>query len=77
MQNKMNHLKYQLRTQLSTLHAVSPLATLDRGYAIAKSQDKVIFSSEQVQVGDAIEVRLAQGTLFCDVTKTERGSANR
>lgn len=76
MQNKMNHLKYQLRTQLSTLHAVSPLATLDRGYAIAKSQDKVIFSSEQVQVGDAIEVRLAQGTLFCDVTKTERGSAN-
>ncbi|MDR3442629.1 MAG: exodeoxyribonuclease VII large subunit [Legionella sp.] len=77
MQNKMNHLKYQLRTQLSTLHAVSPLATLDRGYAIAKSQDKVIFSSEQVQVGDAIEVRLAQGKLFCDVTKTERDSADR
>lgn len=70
MQNKMNQLKYQLKTQLSTLHAVSPLATLDRGYAIATQHDKVLFSSEQVHIGDSIEVRLAQGKLICEVTQT-------
>ncbi len=70
MQNKMNQLKYQLKTQLSTLHAVSPLATLDRGYAIATHHDKVLFSSGQVHTGDNIEVCLAQGKLTCKVTQT-------
>jgi exodeoxyribonuclease VII large subunit len=70
IQNKMNQLKFQLKTQLATLHAVSPLATLDRGYAIATRQDKVLFSSKQVQVGDLIKLRLAQGTLDCKVTQT-------
>lgn len=70
MQNKVNHLNYQLRAQLATLHAVSPLATLDRGYAIATQRNKVLFSSEQVHLGDIIEVRLAQGELTCEVTQT-------
>ncbi|WP_058476098.1 exodeoxyribonuclease VII large subunit [Legionella steigerwaltii] len=69
MQNKMNQLKYQLRTQLSTLHAVSPLATLDRGYAIATKKNKVLFSSQQVIIGDSIEVLLAQGNLTCEITQ--------
>lgn len=69
MHNKMNQLKYQLRTQLSTLHAVSPLATLDRGYAIATKKSKVLFSSQQVTIGDSIEVLLAQGNLTCEITQ--------
>ncbi|MBI2785808.1 MAG: exodeoxyribonuclease VII large subunit [Legionella longbeachae] len=72
MQNILNHLKYQLTTQLSTLHAVSPLATLDRGYAIATKKSKVLYSSQQVSIGDNIEVRLAQGVLTCEVTQTKR-----
>jgi len=71
MQNKMKHLKYQLNNQLSTLHAVSPLATLDRGYAIATYENKVLFASQQVQIGDTIELRLAQGSLTCDVTQIQ------
>lgn len=69
MQNKINQLKYQLRTQLSTLHAVSPLATLDRGYAIATKENKVLFSSQQVTIGDSIEILLAQGNLTCEITQ--------
>lgn len=69
MQNKINQLKYQLRTQLSTLHAVSPLATLDRGYAIATKNSMVLFSSQQVTIGETINVRLAQGNLTCEVTQ--------
>lgn len=67
MQNKMQQLNYQFHNQLSTLHAVSPLATLDRGYAIASQKGKVLFSSTEVTVGDPIEVRLAQGALECEV----------
>ncbi len=69
MQNMINQLKYQLRTQLSTLHAVSPLATLDRGYAIATKKKKVLFSSQQVNIGEVIDVRLAQGNLTCEITQ--------
>ncbi|CAM4486072.1 MAG: Exodeoxyribonuclease 7 large subunit [Legionella sp.] len=67
MQNKLSQLKFHMRTLMSTLHAVSPLATLDRGYAIATLKDKVLFSAEQTQIGDTIEVRLAQGKLACEI----------
>ncbi|QMT60754.1 exodeoxyribonuclease VII large subunit [Legionella sp. PC997] len=69
MQNKISQLQYQFRTQLSTLHAVSPLATLDRGYAIATKENKVLFSHQQVHLGDTIDIRLAQGSLTCDITQ--------
>ncbi|KTD63418.1 exonuclease VII large subunit [Legionella santicrucis] len=71
MHTKLNQLKYQLSTQLSTLHAVSPLATLDRGYAIATQKSKVLLSSDQVHVGDTINVRLAVGNLTCEVTQIQ------
>lgn len=67
--NKINHLRYRMTNNLSTLHAVSPLATLERGYAIATMNNKVLFNAQQVQIGDAIEVRLARGALACEVTQ--------
>lgn len=65
----LNQLKLRLSGHLSTLHAVSPLATLDRGYAIATKDDKVLYSSEEVVVGDQIRVRLARGMLNCEVVE--------
>lgn len=65
---KITSLKQQMNASLSTLHAVSPLATLDRGYAIASSKSKILFSTQQVSAGDPVEVRLAQGILTCEVT---------
>lgn len=64
---KINHLKYRLNNNLSTLNAVSPLATLDRGYAIASKNHKVLLTIQQVQIGDTIEVRLAKGNLACEI----------
>jgi exodeoxyribonuclease VII large subunit len=69
IQIKINHLKYQLNSNLSMLHAVSPLATLDRGYAIATKKHTVLFTTQQVQIGDTIEVRLAKGHLACEITQ--------
>jgi len=52
-----------------TLHAVSPLATLGRGYAVISSGDgtEVIVSARQVTVGDAITAQLSDGRLACTV----------
>ena len=66
---KVSYLNHRLTINLSTLHAVSPLATLDRGYAIASKQHKILFTTQQIQMGDAINVRLAKGTITCEVTK--------
>ena len=54
------------------LDALSPLAVLARGYGIARRQrDGVILrSSAQVETGEDIRVRLAEGGLVARVTGT-------
>ena len=50
------------------LDALSPLKVLGRGYAMAQDErGSVLKSSEQVQVGERIRVKLAQGSLQCSV----------
>lgn len=46
--------------------AMSPLAVLDRGYAMVTRTGTIVRDAEQVNPGDALVVRLARGTL--DVT---------
>lgn len=63
--------KHRLRldTHMATLHAVSPLATLSRGYAIASYNDEVLLQSRHVPNGATIKVTLAEGGLICKVTQ--------
>jgi exodeoxyribonuclease VII large subunit len=67
--------KEQERARVAALlDTVSPLATLGRGYAIARKKSRpqtVISAAEQVQPGEEIEVILCQGRLGCIVTKRE------
>ena len=52
------------------LHGVSPLATLDRGYAIVLDADgKALTDAARVKQGDEIRARLAKGELLASVTK--------
>lgn len=57
------------------LNAVSPLATLDRGYAIVSRapDDSIIRQASAVETGDDIGIRLAQGELEARVTSVRRG----
>jgi exodeoxyribonuclease VII large subunit len=58
----------QRLTQLSTtLHAVSPLATLNRGYAIVTHHKQCVLNSQQVKLSDQVAIRLANGSLTCEV----------
>ncbi len=54
------------RARLDTMHArlgaLSPAGTLERGYAIVRRDADVIRSTEQVEPGDALSIRVADGT---------------
>lgn len=69
---KISNCRYQLNNCLATLHAVSPLATLDRGYAIATKNEKVLRTTKDTQVGDTIELRLSKARLTCSVIKIKK-----
>lgn len=57
---------------IGKLNALSPLATLERGYALAQRTDgSIIKSSAQVAAGEQIKVRLASGSLWCEVNQKE------
>ena len=45
------------------LEILNPLLTLKRGYAMAKSGDKVISSAKDVEVGDEIDIEFDDGTV--------------
>ena len=54
----------------SALHLVSPLATLQRGYAIVKDEkEAVIRSTKPVHSGSQISAHLYDGTLICTVNE--------
>ena len=59
------------RARLDTLHArltaLSPLATLERGYAIVRRGDELVRSPAQVGRGDALELRVAEGSFGATV----------
>ena len=61
----------RLHTLAQRLDALSPLATLRRGYSISRKTDgEVLTAAEQVSVGDRIKVQLAYGHLACRVEES-------
>ena len=58
----------QLAATSQLLHTVSPLNTLQRGYAIVSdSNDHVLRDADTVTIGDNVHARLAHGELLCKV----------
>jgi len=57
------------------LRALSPVATLERGYAVARLGDgSIVRDPRQVSVGDGLEVVVARGTLSTRVETTSEGN---
>ncbi|MDO5825587.1 MAG: exodeoxyribonuclease VII large subunit [Methanosphaera sp.] len=48
---------------ISKLEVLNPLLTLKRGYAIAKSNEKVVSSSNDVEVGDKLDIEFDDGVV--------------
>ena len=66
----------RLRALARTLHTVSPLATVARGYAILQQPDgRVVRSVLDAAPGDRLDARLADGTLVVRVEKAMNRSS--
>lgn len=63
--------RQQLAGHSDRLRALSPLATLNRGYAIVFAQDRVLSDAAAVRPGDAVRIRLRQGSLIGTVNGIE------
>ncbi|MEO7091772.1 MAG: exodeoxyribonuclease VII large subunit [Polyangiales bacterium] len=53
------------------LHALSPLAVLDRGYAMVSKGDAIVRVASAVAVGDRLSVKVAQGSLAVTVDEVK------
>jgi exodeoxyribonuclease VII large subunit len=69
--------RQRLATEAARLQALSPLAVLQRGYAIAtcESDGRILRRARDVAAGDTVDLRLAQGRLRATVLETESGDA--
>ena len=68
-QHSVSAVEHRLQLAIRGLNSVSPLATLDRGYAIVEdaATGKVLLSAAAVKPGDDIRARLAEGELIAEV----------
>ena len=60
----------ELRAVTDKIQALSPLATLMRGYAIVYKKEKRIFRVSDVHRGDALKIRMKDGEIDCVAEKT-------
>jgi exodeoxyribonuclease VII large subunit len=67
--HRLEQLSQRLSSTSQTLHAVSPLATLNRGYALVVQlpSGQIIRSTGQLNRGDTVETRLAQGRFISEI----------
>jgi exodeoxyribonuclease VII large subunit len=60
----------ELGNVAATLDALSPLATLKRGFAIATKNQHVLRDAKDIKAGDQINIRLLNGSLDCTVNNS-------
>ena len=70
MRQRMTGAGHRMQLAMRALHSVSPLATLDRGYAIVMDADSgvVLTSAAKVKGGSDIRAKLSSGELLATVT---------
>jgi exodeoxyribonuclease VII large subunit len=72
MTNKLKEKQAKLANAADKLDALSPLATLKRGYAIASTKDgQVIRTGKEVKPGDVLDVKVMQALIHCHVQKVD------
>lgn len=49
------------------LRALSPIGTLERGYALVRREGRVLTDASEVAVGERIDVRLGRGSLVAEI----------
>ena len=63
----------QLAATVANLRALSPQATLDRGYSILLSQGSVLSDAAEAHVGQELDAVLGRGRLALTITAIPQG----
>ena len=66
----------ELSLMAGKLHALSPLATLARGYSVVYTDDQIIRCIDSIDVGQTVKIRLNDGEISADVTEKKRSRKN-
>lgn len=71
----ISDLKHRLQLAMRSLHSISPLATLERGYAVVLDADsgKALTDVSSVKAGSEIRARLHSGELLATVKEVSAG----
>ena len=77
-QQHLNQSKQRLQMLMQSLHVVSPLATLERGYSILSTGDEqqIIRSVEDLKPSQTVQARLTDGHVTLQVTQVNATSAS-
>ncbi len=67
IQNRLNTENTRFSTISAKLDALSPLKVMSRGYSITLKNDSVITSAAELDTGDRVTVRFADGYKECEV----------
>jgi exodeoxyribonuclease VII large subunit len=69
---RLEDARSRLVVAVASLDAMSPLAVLGRGYALAQdARGRVLRSTSSVRTGERVRVRLSEGSLRCRVEEVE------
>ncbi len=63
MREELGERRSDLARLGAQMHALSPLAVLDRGFAVVHAGESIVRDASQVATGDHLRVRLAKGSL--------------
>ena len=69
--NNLAHRQNDVEARKNSLALLSPLQVLERGYSIVECGGKVVRNAASVNIGDAISIRVAAGSISADVTATK------
>lgn len=71
MQNIFTQKEKTIKLLAGSLNALSPLATLERGYSICQKDGQAISDVKNSKIGDHVQILLQKGKLFCAVENIE------
>lgn len=76
LHNRLQTAELRLRHLSGQLHALSPLSTLNRGYAILRQPNgHIMRRADQARLGDTVEALLSRGRLHCQITAIDPAAA--
>ncbi len=76
MQNQLGGARNKWQLAARALDTVSPLATLDRGFAVVKHQNKLVTDAATLSAGDQISTQVARGVIHSKVDSVETKNTN-